>query len=293
MKRCVLAANGKINLTLDVVGQRADGYHLLDMVMQSVSLHDVVTLECNDLGKILLTCDVPEIPCDERNIAYRCAALLLSHCQVEQGVTIHLEKHIPSQAGLGGGSADGAAVLVGLNELLELGLSQAALCQLGVQIGTDIPFCIVGGTQRCTGIGEVLSPLPALSDCAIVLCKPPIDISTGEAYGKIDNGVIASHPDNEALVQCLTVRDFRNTAKLAENVFLSAMPLEEVLAIRHRMLDSGAAGASMSGSGSAVFGLFHSFKEVARCAYDLKKTHPDTFMAIPARTGVEILERKF
>lgn len=288
MEQCIALANAKVNLSLDVVGRRDDGYHLLEMVMQSISLHDTVTLTKNNDHVIRLTCDDPTIPCDDRNIAYRSAALFRQHCGIDDGVDIHIEKRIPSQAGLGGGSADGAAVFVGLNHLFDAGLSEEPLCALGVQVGADVPFCICGGTRLCKGIGEILSPLPALPDCAILLCKPPINVSTGEAYRQIDNGVIDPRPDTAALCAGLENGDLSAIGGQLCNVFTAALPMDTVLELQQTMTDCGALGACMSGSGSTVFALFDDDEKAARCADLLKAAYADVFLTRPQSQGILI-----
>lgn len=282
-----LSANAKVNLTLDVTGRLENGYHLLEMVMQSISLHDTVTLEKNDCGRIRLTCSAPEIPCDEKNIAWRSAAAFFAHCGITEGVDIHIEKRIPSQAGLGGGSADGAAVFVGLNRLFETNLTEETLCRLGVKIGADVPFCIVGGTQLCTGIGEIMEPLSPMADCTILLCKPMINVNTGEAYRAIDNGVIEARPDTAAMCKALENGDVPAIGKALCNVFESAVPLPVVDEIKATMLENGALGACMSGSGSTVFGVYDDADAASRCAALLKETYSDVYLACPAKAGVE------
>lgn len=286
MEQCIAQANAKINLSLDVVGRREDGYHLLEMVMQSISLHDIVTLRKNTENRIHLTCDAPEIPCDERNIAYRSAALFFQHCGISGGVDIHIAKRIPSQAGLGGGSADGAAVFVGLNQLFGTGLSEDALCGLGVQIGADVPFCICGGTRLCEGIGEVMTPMSPLPDCTILLCKPQINVNTGEAYRQIDTGIINARPDTPALCAGLTAGHLPTVGGLLCNVFESAIPLPAVDEIKNKMLEYTALGACMSGSGSTVFGIFNDNMAAERCAALLRQSFSDVYLTKPAANGV-------
>ncbi len=288
MKEYTLSANAKVNLTLDVTGRLENGYHLLEMVMQSISLHDTVIVKKNDCGQIRLTCSVPEIPCDERNIAWRSAVSFLEHCGINEGVDIHIEKRIPSQAGLGGGSADGAAVFVGLNQLFETNVSEETLCELGVKIGADVPFCIVGGTQLCTGIGEIMEPVSPMADCTILLCKPLINVNTGEAYRAIDNGVIEKRPDTAAMCDALKNSDVPAIGRALCNVFESAVPLPIVDEIKAVMLENGALGACMSGSGSTVFGVYNDAEAAAQCAELLKHTYSDVYLAHPAKAGVEI-----
>lgn len=287
MNEYTLSANAKVNLTLDVVGRLENGYHLLEMVMQSISLHDTVTLKKNDCGKIRLTCNIPEIPCDERNIAWRCADSFFQYCGIQDGVDIHIEKRIPSQAGLGGGSADGAAVFVGLNKLFDTNLSEQTLCELGVKIGADIPFCICGGTKLCTGIGEIMIPVAAMPDCTILLCKPQLNVNTGEAYRAIDNGSIEKHPDNTAMCKALEESNVPAIGNALCNVFESALPLPVVEEIKSILLSHGALGACMSGSGSTVFGIYSDAAAAARCAELLKETYSDVYLATPKKVGVE------
>jgi 4-diphosphocytidyl-2-C-methyl-D-erythritol kinase len=286
MESCVVTANAKINLSLDVVGRRDDGYHLLEMVMQSVSLADTITLQRTKSPTITITCTVPEIPCDHRNIAYRSAALFLRHCGLTDGVSIHIEKRIPSQAGLGGGSSDGAAVLVGLNRLFSTGLSTETLCELGTQVGADIPFCIVGGTQLCRGIGEIMTPLPPLPDCTILLCKPPINVSTKDAFARIDNGTISARPDTSRLCSALKEQDLHAVGSALCNVFSSAIPLPEIDQIQEQMVSAGAVGACMSGSGSTVFGLFDCPESAKTCCNLLQQKYKEVYLAKPTSSGI-------
>lgn len=290
MERLTLAAYAKINLSLDVVGKRPDGYHLLEMVMQSVSLHDTVQLQKNTTGDIRLTCTDPAIPGDEKNIAHRCAALFLQQCNISSGVDIHIEKRIPSGAGLAGGSADGAAVLVGLNQLFHAGLSENELIRLGVQIGADIPFCICGGTKLCKGIGEVITPLPALPDCTILLCKPSISIDTAEAFRQIDNGTITHRPDTNALCGAISKGDLSAVGSLLENAFETALPMTVLQKIKTVFLSFGALGAGMTGSGSAMLGIFDDPAKAEACAASLKTEYPDVFCTVPTQQGVETIK---
>ena len=289
MEQIVLDAHAKINLTLDVTGKRDDGYHLLKMVMQSVSLCDTVTLTKTGSPGIALTCSAPHIPCGEGNIAYKAAALFCSRTGISPGVSIHIEKRIPSQAGLGGGSADGAAVLAGMDLLFETGLSEDELCDLGVQIGADVPFCIRGGTLLCEGIGEVLTPVPPMPSCAVLLCKPEVNVSTKEAYGKIDRGELLNRPDNGAMLSALAEGDLRKIGREARNVFECVLDLPVIEEIKAAMKNGGALGACMSGSGSAVFGLFPNRSAAEQCAAALSEKHREVFRCEPASKGVSVV----
>ena len=199
-----LKAFAKINLSLDITGVLENGYHQLEMIMQSVSLCDKVTITTSDASQgISLSCSVPSLCPMEQNTAYKAANLFFEYCRISPSVSLYIEKHIPSQAGLAGGSADAAAVLHGLNRLFQTHLTQEQLCEIGVQVGADVPFCICGGTMLATGIGEKLSPLPALPPCYIVICKPPVSVSTQEAYHTVDNAVILQPPNKPIICKAL------------------------------------------------------------------------------------------
>mgnify|MGYP004646262263 FL=1 len=257
MDSLVLNAKAKINLYLDVTGKRADGYHLLETVMHTVSLCDTVTLTKTGRSGIEISCSDPLIPCNEKNIAYKCAAAFFDKTGISSGgVSIDIIKRIPSQAGMGGGSADGAAVLTGLDLLFETGLSENELISIGARIGADIPFCIKGGCGYCTGIGEIIEPLPAI--CGYVLIgKGKAGISTAEAFGKIDSlgSGIGIMGIKKIFGNVLSLTDI---ASYCRNIFDDVTSLEEVTDIKRIMKENGAVCSAMTGSGSAVFGLFES-----------------------------------
>ena len=257
MDSLVLNAKAKINLYLDVTGKRADGYHLLETVMHTVSLCDTVTLTKTDRDGIEISCSDPLIPCNEKNIAYKCAAAFFDKTGIiSRGVSIDIIKRIPSQAGMGGGSADGAAVLTGLDLLFETGLSENELISIGARIGADIPFCIKGGCGYCTGIGEIIEPLPAI--CGYVLIgKGKAGISTAEAFGKIDS--LGSGIGITGIKKIFgNVSSLTDIAPFCRNIFDDVTSLEEVTDIKRIMTENGAVCSAMTGSGSAVFGLFES-----------------------------------
>lgn len=257
MDSLVLNAKAKINLYLDVTGKRADGYHLLETVMHTVSLCDTVTLTKTGRSEIEISCSDPLIPCNEKNIAYKCAAAFFDKTGISSGgVSIDIIKRIPSQAGMGGGSADGAAVLTGLDRLFETGLSENELISIGARIGADIPFCIKGGCGYCTGIGEIIEPLPAI--CGYVLIgKGQAGISTAEAFGKIDS--LGSGIGITGIKKIFgNVSSLTDIAPFCRNIFDDVTNLEEVTDIKRIMTENGAVCSAMTGSGSAVFGLFES-----------------------------------
>lgn len=264
-----LNANAKINLFLDVTGKRADGYHLLETVMHTVSLHDTVTVRKTDNG-ITVSCTDSSIPCNEKNIAYKCADAFLKKNGISDcGISIHIEKNIPSQAGMGGGSADGAAVLKAMNMLFGTEMTEDELCSLALPLGADIPFCIKGGCGYCTGIGEIIEPLPVLSGC-ILIGKGTQGISTADAFTKID-ALEKSYYDNNIKQIFSDVRSFSNIAPYCRNVFDEVTALDEVSKIKQIMQNNGAVCASMTGSGSAVFGLYDDIIKANETADMLKK----------------------
>lgn len=272
--------NAKINLTLDILGKRPDGYHEVAMVMQSIGLHDTLTLSKISSG-IELTLDVPGLEADERNLAWRAARLLLDGEGVKGGVRIALTKRIPIAAGLAGGSADAAAVLRGVNALYELGLTQAELCAYGAKLGSDIPFTIVGGTMLATGRGEVLEALDPVPPFWVVLAKPKISVSTAWAYKRYDEQGAEQHPDNAAIIQAIAKCDRAGIASLLCNV-LERVTIKQypvIAAYKEWMMEKGALASMMSGSGPTVFGLFSAEEEARRAAAFLEgQTDADIFV---------------
>lgn len=268
MKKITLEAYAKINLHLDVTGIRDDGYHLLETVMHTVSLSDTVTIEKTD-GGITVSCSDKNIPCNEKNIAYKCADAFFKEAGItDSGVSITIEKRIPSQAGMGGGSADGAAVLKGMNELFDTVFSVEKLCETGARLGADIPFCIVGGCGYCTGIGEIITPLPSLEEI-VVIGKGNTGISTADAFKKIDSSPrTTNYIDIKSLFSDNT--DLRKAAPLLRNIFDEVTELDEVMKIKNTMTDGGAYFSAMTGSGSAVFGVFDEQEDAERVCRTLK-----------------------
>ena len=260
MKSIKLKAYGKINLGLDVLGKRDDGYHDLDMIMQSVDLHDVITITKNDSGKITVKSSTSKIPNDKSNLAYRAAKLLMEEFGIKKGVEIEIEKNIPISGGMAGGSADCAAVLKGMNKLFKLKLTEQQLMARGVRLGADVPFCIMGKTARAEGIGEVLTPIKNKIKGYIVLAKPPISVSTGFVYGRIDKVKVKNKPDTEAMIDALEDNDLEmlacNICNVLEEVTIPDYPV--VQEIKVMMKKDGALNAMMTGSGPTVFGLFDS-----------------------------------
>ena len=282
-----LLAHAKINLSLDLTGRLPDGYHAIRTVMQSVDLADTLTIAVGGPG-LRLVCGAPGVPTDERNTAVKAAALFYSAVGKDPEATITLTKKIPSQAGLGGGSADAAAVLTGLNALYGEPLPQAALQTLALQVGADVPFCRLGGTRLCLNKGEVTAALPDFSAYA-VLAKPDAGISTAAAYKRFDGGAALAHPDDDALTFYFAQGDYKTGLRYARNVFEQLGDLPEGKTIRRLLEEAGAYYAAMSGSGSAFFGLFDTADAAGKAAGALADAG---FFAAACRTvptGVAVL----
>lgn len=258
MRRINLRAMAKINLSLDVVGTRPDGYHDLRMVMQSVRLSDQVTVSPTRAPGVRMKTNLRYLPADQTNLAARAAALVMEECGIRDGVFINLEKHIPVAAGLAGGSSDAAAVLVAMNLLFGLRLPQEKLREMGKRLGADIPFCVMRGTALAEGIGEILTPLPALPDCRILIAKPDIHVSTKAVFEALHMTADIRHPDTDAQVQAAQNRDLAGVCSLCGNVLESVTEVRYPVISRIKlvMLQQGALVSMMSGSGPSVFGIY-------------------------------------
>ena len=270
-------AYGKLNLSLDIVGKREDGYHLVRMIMQTVNLYDVITIEKKTEPGIVLTTNQPDLPTGKDNLIYQAASLLMNEFQITDGVRIHLEKHIPIAAGMAGGSADCAATLTGINELFALGLSKEDLQKRAVTLGADVPYCILGGTALSEGIGEVLTPVTDVVPCNILLIKPSIDVSTKWVYTTLRWNELTSHPDIDGMITALDNHSLKGVSDKMENVLETVtIPSYPVIQeIKDKMMELGAQNAMMSGSGPTVFGLFPE-EEQGKAAYEIcKELYPD------------------
>ena len=260
-------SRAKINLVLDVIGKRDDGYHEVDMVMQKIDLYDEVFLKKIDQGIVLET-NAKYLPTDSRNIAYQAAQLMRERYDIQSGIYIYIEKNIPIAAGLAGGSSNAAATIKGINDIFEIGLTQSEMMKIGKEIGADVPFCFLEGAARAQGIGEILTPVKGLEDTWIVLTKPSISISTKDVYTNLKPADYLHHPDVPGMIAALESGNvYEITEKLGnvlENVaFRFSMSIEKD---KKLMKSFGAKGALMSGSGPSVYGLF-SKKSSARAAY--------------------------
>lgn len=277
-------AYAKVNLTLDVLGKREDGYHDLQSVMQTISLRDDIEIDVGTGKPWQLLCSEEGIPTDETNLAWKAAKLYLDTVGKDpDGLQIRITKRIPAQAGLGGGSADAAAVLRALNRHYGMPLSIAALAELGGQVGSDVPFCTICGTAMAEGRGERLRKLPDMPDCVFVVCKPEFSVSTPQLYRKLDETVIARRPDNRAMEKALLAGDLGEVASNLWNVFDPVVTAEhlELNYIKSICNSYGSLGQQMTGSGSAVFAILPSFEYAAVVCNMLKENYPKVYIAKP------------
>ena len=253
-------AHAKLNLTLDVLGRRPDGYHDLRMVMQSVALADVLTLEESGDGELRVRTNLHFLPNNEKNLAAQAALRWWeARGQAPRGLEIAIEKSVPVCAGMAGGSSDAAAVLRALNQMEGAPLSLWELAKIGERVGSDVPYCVLGGTALAEGRGEILTPLPPLPQCWAVLCKPEFSISTPALFAKIDSVRLRCRPDTQGVVAALEAGDLHGVARRMYNVFEDALPERQrarVNDIKNVLIQCGALGASMSGTGPTAFGLF-------------------------------------
>jgi len=277
-------AYAKLNLTLDVLGKREDGYHDLKSVMQTVSLFDDLEIDIETGEPWKLECSRADIPCDERNLAWKAAKLYCDAIGKEpNGISIRIQKNIPSGAGMGGGSADAAAVLRMLNRFYGNPLTLEDLADLSAGIGSDIPFCVLGGTIMCEGRGEIMRRLPDCPRCVIVGCKPEFSVSTPVLFRKIDSVEIMKHPDNDAMEQAIAAGDILSVSREIYNVF-DPVVSEDHPEIGHitAICDShGALASQMTGSGSVVFGVMPDLQSAEKAKAELEKTYSQVFIAEP------------
>ncbi len=287
MKSITLLAPAKINLSLSITGRRPDGYHLIRSVMQAVTLFDTVKVTRTAGNEISVRCDRPEIPCGKDNIAYRAAEQFFSAVGIPvSGLEIEIKKQIPSQAGLGGGSADGAAVLFALNRLFQAELPADRLQQIGLSVGADVPFFLIGGTALAEGIGELLSPVCPLPDCNIVISKPPVSVSTPAAYQAFDRSGCTAADASDALIAALSQKNLVTAARNIHNIFEQLLSLPEVSALKSILLSNGALQAAMSGSGSAVYGIFHDRHQAEKAFAACRTLNSETFLCRPYTAGI-------
>ena len=291
MNSITLKSRAKINLSIDVLGKRQDGYNLVEMIMQTIDLYDLIEINEKDNDQITIKSTSDEIPLDCNNLVYKAANLIKKTFNINKGVEIHIKKNIPVAAGMAGGSSNAAAVLVGLNKLWNLNLSNQQLEKIGLKLGADVPFCINGGAVLASGIGEELTPIKGLTkDVCILVCKPDLFVSTKEVYECIDSKDIDKRPNNKFLIECLKNED---TRQLAENMFnvLEGVTMDKhpvIQQIKDIMTNNRALGAMMSGSGPTVFGLYENREDAVKCKAILEKQFKQTFVVACEEKGVEV-----
>lgn len=281
--RAIARSFAKINLTLDVLGKRADGYHNVKMIMQTVSLFDLVLVD-QTKNDISISTNLRFLPTNEKNIAYAAAKTFFDKTGIKGGCKIMIHKNIPVAAGLAGGSGNAAAVLQSLNMLYNTGLTNEQLCKIALELGADVPYCILGGTYLAEGIGEMLTPLSSMKKCVILMVKPPINVSTASIYNAIDNAPINDRPDTESMILALDHGDINAVAKNLSNV-MGAVTEELhpiIRGIKQKMIMNGAIGAEMSGSGPTVFSIFPDFETAKRSHDSFAYQFKDVFLTTPA-----------
>lgn len=273
MEKIVCKAMAKVNLGLDVLRRRQDGYHEVRMIMQSVDLYDVLTFEKTEAAGIVIRTNKKNIPTDQRNLIYKAADLLMQKYSITDGLCVTLEKRIPMAAGMAGGSTDAAAVFVAMNELFSLHMTQESMCELAVTIGADVPYCIVGGTVLAEGIGEKLTKLADAPACTLLIAKPSVGVSTKYVYENLHADKLRQHPDVDGMLTAIYEDDLDGVAKrlgnVLETVTVKAYPVIEKL--KSWMIEHGAVNALMSGSGPTVFGIYKEAQEAQRACEQLRK----------------------
>lgn len=288
--KVTVKAYAKINLLLDILGLLDNGYHNLYMLMQSVGIYDVVSVETTESKKTVLTCSVPDIPVDGKNIAYKAAKAFFEYTGIENcGLEIHIEKNIPHAAGLAGGSADGAAVVTALKRIFKPELSDREIIEICSSFGSDVPFCALGGTMLAQGSGTILSYMPQLDFKNIIIVKPDCSVSTAEAYSSFDNASHIRHPDRNGIFQSVIKGDYEHLYTLIDNVFEQFIDVRERIDIKAIMRKYSAKCACMSGSGPSVFGIFESRTDAESCYKEMKEKFENTYLCESTKSGVEII----
>ena len=286
-----LKSRAKVNLSIDVLGKREDGYHLVEMIMQTIDLYDKLKITEIEENSILIKSNSLDIPLNEDNIMYKAVNLLKNQFNIEKGIEISIEKNIPVAAGMAGGSSNAAAVLVGLNKLWNLGLSKNELKDIGLKLGADVPFCITGGSALAEGIGEELTNIKGLpEDLNIVVCKPNIFVSTKEVYQSLNMDKVKRRPKNKELIDALQKEDVKFISENMVNVLeeVTSLKYSEIGQIEDIMIKNKALGSMMSGSGPTVFGLFDNKDCAIKAKEDLQAKYNQVYLVKSSNKGVEI-----
>ena len=291
MNSIYLKSRAKVNLSIDVLGKRADGYHIVEMIMQTIDLYDKLKITEIEENSILIKSNSLDIPLNEDNIMYKAANLLKNQFNIEKGIEISIEKNIPVAAGMAGGSSNAAAVLVGLNELWNLGLNENELKDIGLKLGADVPFCITGGSALAEGIGEELTNIKGLpEDLNILVCKPNIFVSTKEIYQSLNMDKVNRRPKNKELIDALEQENVKFISENMVNVLegVTSLKYSEIRQIEDIMIRNKALGSMMSGSGPTVFGLFDNKDCALEAKEELQAKHNQVYLVKSSNKGVEI-----
>ena len=286
-----LKSRAKINLSIDVLGKRQDGYHIVEMIMQTIDLYDNLKITQIEEDSIKIKSNSQDIPLNQDNIVYKAANILKEKFNIKKGIEISIQKNIPVAAGMAGGSSNAAAVLVGLNRIWDLGLNQLELKDIALQLGADVPFCITGGSALAQGIGEELTDIKGLNEnIHILICKPNIFVSTKEVYQSLDMNEIKKRPDNQKLIDALQVNDVKYVSENMVNVLeeVTSSKYNEINQIERIIMDNKALGSMMSGSGPTVFGLFDNKEYAIRAKEELLQNYNQVYLVKSSDKGVEI-----
>lgn len=289
--KIAVRAYAKINLMLDILSLLDNGYHDLFMIMQSVGLYDTVTVENVNTDKITITCNIPEIPTDEKNVAYKAAVQFFNYTGItNEGININIDKNIPHAAGLAGGSADAAGVIVALDKLYETGLKEKDIINIGSAVGADVPFCALGGTMLAQYTGTVLSHLPDLKSKHIIIVKPDQDVSTGQAYAAFDTAERVRHLDTKGMLLSCINNDWKSISDKVGNVFEQFIEVADRTVIKGIMRKHGCICCCMSGSGPSIFGVFDDITGASNCLNELKNDYEKVYICTTVKNGCEIIK---
>ncbi|MEG1285035.1 MAG: 4-(cytidine 5'-diphospho)-2-C-methyl-D-erythritol kinase [Romboutsia sp.] len=291
MNSIELKSRAKINLSIDVLGKKENGYHLVEMIMQTIDLYDTIKIEEIDTDDIVIKSNSNHIPLDDSNIAYKAIKILKNKFNISKGVSVYIDKNIPIAAGMAGGSSNAAAVIVGLNKLWGLEQSMEQLQEIGFKLGADVPFCISGQSALAQGVGEKLTYIKGLPQgTSILVCKPDLFVSTQEVYKGLDLNNMGKRPDNKYLIECLKNEDIKSLSENMSNVLetVTSKQHKEISEIEEIMNKNKALGSMMSGSGPTVFGLFKNHEDALKCRDILSNKYSQVYAVTSSEKGVEI-----
>ena len=292
MDKVTVIAPAKINLSLDITGVDDRGYHLLDMIMQSVSLFERVTVIKKD-SEITMSSNAKYIPTDSKNVAVKAAMLFFEYTGISGGVHIHIKKTVPIKAGMAGGSADAAGVIVGLDKLYDTNLTKEQMCEIGAKAGSDVPFMIMGGTKRVQGVGDIILPCPSMPKCHIVICMPKKGVSTPAAFANYDAMGEKTLVETDKLVAAMEAENIYDVAKYMANDLEKAAGSEDTQPIKQQLIEQGAIGSVMTGSGAAVFGIFDDEEKARQAVEFFRGSLRSVFLAKPVNYGAVIAKNKY